>query len=163
MASAREVQLPGTEVHLLRSDAVGDDFEISIVLPPPQMEGPVPVVYMTDANGGGIGFGAYVLSVLVGSCEIPPVLGVGVGYAIGNDLAEFLRLRTRDFSPTEDAQQLRMQADLSGLAEVSGGGARAFLTFLTQELRPWRGSGPRSRARSGSASTEGRGLPVAGR
>ena len=52
MASAREVQLPGTEVHLLRSDAVGDDFEISIVLPPPQMEGPVPVVYMTDANGG---------------------------------------------------------------------------------------------------------------
>ena len=43
--------LPGTEQHLLRSAAVGADFEITVKPPDPALEaGPTPVVYGTDAR-----------------------------------------------------------------------------------------------------------------
>ena len=136
MATVPEVRLLGTEVHRLHSDAVGDEFEISVVLPPPGVEGPVPVVYMTDANFM-IGVYANTVSQLVAGGEIPPVLGVAVGYPVGNDFGQVLRLRTRDFSPTVDGPMQDAEAGLVGLEKFKGGGAPAFLRFLDGELRPW--------------------------
>ena len=131
-----KVQLTGTEVHLIHSDVVGDDFEISVILPPPQTEGPVPVVYVTDGNNS-IGLAWNMVGMLVLGGEIPPVMGVCVGYPTGNDFAQFLRLRTRDFSPTPDRKQQQAMADMVGVERIDGGGAAAFLRFLTTELRPW--------------------------
>ena len=50
MATSTEVRLHGSEVHILRSDEVGDDLEISVFPPMVPVDGPVPVVYCTDAN-----------------------------------------------------------------------------------------------------------------
>jgi predicted alpha/beta superfamily hydrolase len=87
-------QLFGTEVHRIKSDAVGDEFEITIA-PPPEVDGPVGVLYLTDA-AGGIGTGVETVRQLSMAGEIPPVLLVGVGYPIGGDVAQLIRLRTRD-------------------------------------------------------------------
>jgi predicted alpha/beta superfamily hydrolase len=135
MVTARAVQLPGSEVHALHSEAVGDDFEISVFAPPPGVEGPVPVVYFTDANIG-VGVAANTVNLLQMGGEIPPVRLVCVGYPIGDDFEQFLRLRTRDFMSTGDATRESGMSEMSGL-EVKGGGADAFLEFLTSELRPW--------------------------
>ena len=125
-----EVRLPGTEVYRIHSDVVGDDFEISILLPAPQAEGPVPVVYMTDANNS-IGLAWNNVGMLVLGGEIPPVMGVCIGYPTGDDFAQFIRLRARDFSPTPDREQQQAMADMFGVDRIEGGGAAAFLSFLT--------------------------------
>ena len=125
-----EVRLPGTEVYRIHSHVVGDDFEISILLPAPQAEGPVPVVYMTDANNS-IGLAWNNVGMLVLDGEIPPVMGVCIGYPTGDDFAQFIRLRARDFSPTPDREQQQAMADMFGVDRIEGGGAAAFLSFLT--------------------------------
>jgi predicted alpha/beta superfamily hydrolase len=132
--AAPTIQLPGTEVHQLHSPCVGDEFEISIIPPPPGV-GPVPVVYGTDAQLAA-GLAASTIPMLVMSGEIPPVLVVLVGYPIGGDFAKFIQLRTRDFTPTVDERQVSEMAAMAG-GTVTAGGAPAFLTFLTEELRPW--------------------------
>ncbi len=137
MVTGQAVQLPGSEVHVLRSDAVGDEFEISIFAPAPEVDGPVPVIYATDANST-VGIMAGTLPGLVVGGEIPPVLLVCIGYPIGGDFTQFMRLRTRDFTPTADPVQQASTAAFAGLDEVfPSGGADAFLEFLTTELRPW--------------------------
>jgi len=134
MASAQV--LPRTEVHVIHSDAVGDDFEITVLPPMPELQaGPTSVVYGTDANGG-IGTYTEIVNLLLSGAEIPPVTLVGVGYPIGGDFNKWIQLRTRDFTPTVDQWQCDGIGAFSGLPIQSDGGA-AFLEFLTSELRPW--------------------------
>lgn len=121
-------------MHRLRSNAVGDEFEISIIPPPPGV-GPTPVVYVTDAQIAA-GLAASSIPMMAMAGEIPFVLVVLVGYPIGGDFASFVRLRTRDFSPTVDERQVGEFAAMTGAA-VPAGGASAFLSFLTEELRRW--------------------------
>ncbi len=135
MTTPPPVHLPGTEVHSLHSSSVDYDFEISIQLPPPEVEGPVPVIYVTDANMG-FGMATAIASMLAGGAEIPPCLLVGIGYPVGADFLAFARLRTRDFTPSVDERQLAAIEAFSG-ARPESGGAGAFLDFLTAELRDW--------------------------
>ena len=130
--TVQPIQLPGTETHLLRSEFVGDEFEISIIPPLPGV-GPVPVVYLTDGNAAA-GAAASAVPMLVMGGEIPPVLTVTIGYP---DPAMWLQKRMRDFPPTVDAQQVGEIAALVGLGSVESGGGPKFLDFLTNELRPW--------------------------
>ena len=135
MDATRAVQLPGSEVHLLHSEAVGDAFEISVFGPPPGVPGPLPAVYYTDGNMG-VGMAANIVNLLQGGAEIPPVRLVCIGYPIADDWSQFVRLRTRDFMATGDAAREPVATEMVG-TEVRGGGAEAFLEFLTGELRPW--------------------------
>jgi predicted alpha/beta superfamily hydrolase len=137
MPAGRAVELRGAELHLLRSDAVGDDFEITVFPPALPGDGPVPVVYCTDANFTA-GMAADVAALLQNGMEIPPVRLVCVGYRLGSDdLAQVVRLRTRDFTATRDPEREARLAPLAGGIDVRGGGAPAFLEFLVTELRPW--------------------------
>jgi predicted alpha/beta superfamily hydrolase len=130
-----EVRLHGSEVHVLRSDAVGDDLEISIFPPLFPVAGPLPVVYCTDANSTA-GMAANIVAFLQGGMEIPPVRLVCVGYPLRDNWAQFVRLRTRDFMPTNDPVREAGASEMVG-TDVRGGGADAFLAFLTGELRTW--------------------------
>lgn len=128
-------QIPDTEVHLLESKEVADTFEISVLRPPEGIPGPFPVIYCTDANNC-FGAAANIVSGMMLGGEIPPALLVGVGYPIGGDFQDFIRLRTRDFSPSVDtfqAEQMKLMAD----REIACGGAEKFVRFLTTELREW--------------------------
>ena len=126
--------LPGTEVHVVHSDAVGVDFRISVHRPP--IDGPLPVVYVTDANWF-FGTSMAITNMLLKGGEIPPVLTVGIGYPDDDELFITTR-RMYDFSPTTDQWQLD-QLGASELMEggMKAGGAADFIAFMRDELAPW--------------------------
>ena len=131
------VVLHGTETHVVHSDIMDFDFEISIQPPPIEIPQPLPVVYSTDANLG-FGFAADMTTMLLMGGEIPPVLTVGIGHPVGADLAFVTSRRMYDFSPTSDEFQLgQLSASALTESEVEGGGAPLFVRFMQEELWAW--------------------------
>ncbi len=128
MISDDESPLPGTEVHYLLSDHVGDEFKI-LVGHCRAGDGRRPsVLFVSDPS---ILFGTALEMVRLFHLfdRVPPILVIGVGYRVtDNDVV--LGLRARDFSPTVDATQ----EDPSLM-----GGADRFLAFFRDELKPWVG------------------------
>ncbi len=134
---ANPVVLPGTESHLVHSALMDFDFEISIQGPLVAGPEPLPIVYATDAN---FLFGAVanMSAMLMAGGEIPPVLTVGIGYPVGEDIAYILRRRMYDLSPTPDEWQLGVYTSSPVFGgEVKGGGAPLFFRFMSEELWPW--------------------------
>ena len=139
--TAAPVHLPATELHRLRSESVGDDFELRIARPLPGLAppaaGPPRALWVLDAD---LFFGAVVdvtrlMHRLFG--ELPPLLVVGVGYP-GDDFAGQARLRSRDLTPTEDSGL--GGAPPTGWGDAGPpptGGAAAFRRFLLDEAAPW--------------------------
>jgi ferri-bacillibactin esterase len=131
------VVIHGTQSHIVHSDIMDFDFEISVQGPPIEWPEPLPVVYATDAN---FGFGAIAnmtWMMLMGG-EIPPILTVGIGYPAGADVAYVTQRRMYDFSPTEDEWQLGLLSSSPvTTGEVKGGGAPLFIRFMRDELWPW--------------------------
>ena len=135
--SAPPITIPGTEVHQLHSDIVGDDYEIYVVPPPPIFAtGPVPVVYVTDGNLL-IPSAAGAVRVLVPIGDIPPVMLVGIGYPVGGDVIAMQRAATRDLSPIYSERIAANARSTFGIKDVEMGGSAQYLEFITQELHPW--------------------------
>ncbi len=129
--------IPGTEVHIVHSDIMDFDFEITVQGPPIDWPLPLPVVYSTDANFG-FGFAANMNWMLLMGGEIPPVLNVGIGYPVGDDIAYVTSRRMYDFSPnTDDFQVGNLNATPLASTEVTGGGGPLFIRFMIEELWPW--------------------------
>jgi predicted alpha/beta superfamily hydrolase len=125
--------LASTEVHILRSKCVGDDFKIHVgrcgfddVHP----DAAVPVLYVTDANGF---FGAAVdmIRSMQLARHLPPMLVVGIGYRLG-ELGSTVDIRGRDLTPSYDKVYDRVYP-----GRLPTGGAPRFLDFLRDELMPW--------------------------
>ena len=133
--------IENTEVYQLKSDIVGDVFEITVMKPEDVSDQPLPVIYLTDANNS-LGTGCDVANLLMLGGEIPQVILVAIGYPLGGDFNNFIKLRTRDFSPSLCKWQTPMQAELADmkLEDIICGGAPNFLEFLTTELRDFIGS-----------------------
>ncbi len=133
--------IENTEVYKLKSDIVGDIFEITVMKPEDVSDEPLPVIYLTDANNS-LGTGCDVVNLLMLGGEIPPVILVAVGYPLEGDFNNFIKLRTRDFSPSLCKWQTPMQAELAEMSveDIACGGAPKFLNFLTTELREFIGS-----------------------
>ncbi len=131
-----KANIENTEVYQLKSDIVGDTFEITVMKPEEVPDEPLPVIYLTDANNS-LGIGCDVANLLMLGGEIPPVILVAIGYPLEGDFKNFIRLRTRDFSPSLCEWQAPMIAELAELKQedFDYGGAPKFLEFLTTELR----------------------------
>ncbi|MGB7087350.1 MAG: alpha/beta hydrolase-fold protein [Phormidesmis sp.] len=142
---ATQVSIPDTEIHSLRSEIIGDDFELWIAKPqagfmpaPPQ---PPEVLFVLDAN---LCFGTAVemtrlMHKLYG--ELPPIVVVGIAYPTENGLAQSA-LRNRDFTPSADAGLTAMASSLPASAQAFQvdppmGGAEKFLRFLQAEVKPF--------------------------
>lgn len=138
--SSQQATIPGTEIHFVSSDTIGDQFKISIALPKDYADTSrkYPAVYLLDAN---IFFGLVTETarLLQFGQEIPDCIIVGIGYP---DDTQHLGLRCRDLTPSRDDEGNR-----AWLAERSegqavpikfrgSGGAERFLSFLRQELMP---------------------------
>lgn len=122
--------LADTEVHHLASSHVGDEFKIFVGHCGTQLREPLPVLYLTDANGC---FGVAVDTIRSMQLVrlIPPLLVVGIGYPRGI-LAETASIRVRDLTPTRDEIYDRLYPDNCGMS-----GADRFLAFIRSELMPW--------------------------
>lgn len=137
------VTIPDTEVHRIRSEHVGDDFEVWIARPQAGFvpaQGRPAVLYVLDAN---LFFGTVVemtrvMHRLYG--ELPQLLVVGIAYP-GSDWARQGALRARDFTPSEDPGMADMAAKMPPMpgsepVEPAMGGADAFRRFLVGEVDP---------------------------
>ena len=135
--SAPPITIPGTEVHTLHSDIVGDDYEIYVVPPPPIFAtGPVPVVYVTDGNLL-IPSAAGAVRLLIPTGDIPPVMLVGVGYPVDGDVIAMQRAGTRDLVPIHSEWVAADAFSKFGIEDLEMGGSARYLEFITQELHPW--------------------------
>lgn len=130
---------PATHPRSAQFDFVGGPekvrYRLQVALPyaPPPATG-YPVILVLD---GGAYFGAFAeaarLRCAVGA-ELAPAIVAGIGYAAG-DLAESMRRRYRDLSPTpQDAESAAFDAATMGPAE--GGGADAFAEVIESKVRP---------------------------
>jgi predicted alpha/beta superfamily hydrolase len=113
-----------SETYALKSDHVGDEFEISVGRCSLTDEMPTDVLVLTDSTlqfGTAMDVGHGLLL----TKRFPSLLVVGIGYPGGTDLPKTLDRRQRDLTPTAVSD-----------SEPSGG-APAFLRFLREELSPW--------------------------
>jgi len=126
------ITLPRSEVRVLHSAHVGQDYRLLITLPEEyeESEESFPVLYVTDANF----WYEIVLGLTEWTTRIPPMIVVGVSYPEA-DKPNFGRFRARDFLPTENNET----------AVGSGGGGR-FLSFFREELFPFVDSEYRTKA-----------------
>ena len=125
--------LPGTEVHLVESRAVADEFKVLLGHCGDTVSSPPATLWLTDANGT-FGAAVDVIRGLQLEAHLPPMLVVGIGYRRG-PLLDTLDLRTRDLTPTVDPAHSRRLP-----TQPRTGGAPAFLSFIRDELMPWVGA-----------------------
>ncbi len=132
------VTLPGTEVRLLQSPNVDQEYKLFIALPSDydESEESYPVLYVTDAN-----WFFNVFLPLVGLVRMPPMILVGIGYPT-DKWTDIFRLRARDFLPTRNKEEERIveeiyQASLDSGALMDSGGGGLFLSFIRDELFPF--------------------------
>ena len=133
------VTLENTEVRMLRSEIVGQDYRLLIAkpfAPPSAAATKYPVIYLLDADMSFPLVRQVVLS-LQGGFEVPPVLIVGIGYAGGP--REGAIRRNRDYTPTPDPEFMKHAARWAGGGPGSdeSGGAPKFLRFIREELKPF--------------------------
>jgi predicted alpha/beta superfamily hydrolase len=128
MIGGEESPLPGTEVHFVRSEQVGDEFKIMVARLGSPGSTPTPVVFISDANWY-FGTAVELITLLNVTGYLPPLLVVGVGYR-PSGFTDVLGLRSRDFTPT-------VRPPVAGHEGAVTGGADAFLAFLRDELKPW--------------------------
>jgi predicted alpha/beta superfamily hydrolase len=129
--------LPRTASYRLRSDAIGQDFQIQVSWPlVPVAEGQrLPVVYVLDGNHSFAMAAQAARMLQAGPFPMPPTLVVGIGYHFERpgDAARWGMLRVRDFTPCSDPV---FEEQYPG-APVHPGGAEAFLDFIQDELTPF--------------------------
>ncbi len=139
MKASQPVTLPDTERHAVSSIDVGDTFDILVALPHGYASSAeaYPVLYLLDANGL-FGMTTETLRLLNFFGGMRDVIVVGIGYPGVSSFPATMGIRTRDYTPTDEAWYLteyRRGADADGYA--GEGGAAAFLAFLSGELMPY--------------------------
>jgi uncharacterized protein len=132
------LQASPIETHRLESKAVGDAFEIRVLLPLmiPGENARFPVVYMTDANGE-LPVSDDLLRLMMMS-DVPRFIAVGIGYPGVQNFFQTTALRTRDLTQVAvppPSQPSPFAGHVS--PAVTSGGAAKFLEFVRDELMPF--------------------------
>ena len=126
-----QVTLPNTEVHLLQSSHVDQEYKLLISLPDgyTESEDTYPVVYVTDATWFFSIFHSFVRFL-----PIPSMIVVGISYP-PEATVDPASLRARDFLPTKNIEEENERSALKKYRIESGGGSN-FLLFIREELLP---------------------------
>ena len=139
-----EVSIMSTEKRTLRSNIIGEDFEIYVSLPYMyfQSDTTYPVLYLLDANikFGLVGTMVNNLSAL--TKELPEIVVVGIAYPL-KGLEDWVSGRNRDLTPTKDSETeqywVNRLSKLTGRDDiiVETGKAKQFFVFIKDELIPF--------------------------
>jgi predicted alpha/beta superfamily hydrolase len=129
-----------SERFTLDSKHVGDSFEIQVALPLTLPGLPLPerfhVVYLLDAN---ISFGTATETarnlVMDLIAPVEPLIVVGIGYPVGEELLRHSLLRCRDLTPPGTVAPPELELYYGEAPPM--GGADRFLRFLEDELDPY--------------------------
>ena len=137
LAQKKLIQIPKVERFRLASKAVGDSFEIRVLLPPtiPGETTRFPVVYMTDVHNGFIIDDDAMRLMMIG--DVPRFIAVGIGYASASNILEGLLLRARDLTHVTATAEVGGSFPFNMVKpSVPTGGAEKFLGFIRDELMP---------------------------
>ncbi|MDX1615532.1 MAG: alpha/beta hydrolase-fold protein [Candidatus Promineifilaceae bacterium] len=131
------VTIPRSEIRPLESTIVDQTYQIHIGLPPgyKQADMAYPVVYASPAFPDFYFIWPIITSMLV-SEELPPVILVGTGYGLDEPRENVLR-RLRDHMPTRDQVMDQDVVEWAGTEPVGIGEADNFLRFIHEELQPF--------------------------
>jgi predicted alpha/beta superfamily hydrolase len=128
-----------TAVHPIRSEEIGQDYELWIDLPEGYAgtEAKYPILYLLDAIGS-FGLVADCARIMHYEGRIPPIVVAGIAYSVENYVAS-RGIRARDFTPTIDPAFLNAEdlSDPDFWRGVQFGGASEFLKFLGSEILPY--------------------------
>ena len=135
-----QFSIENTEQLELFSKEIGQKFLINVGLPPnySKENNKYPVVYVTDAGSNFSGLMSSVpLMQLVN--DLPHFILVGIDYKSKNS-NDSMSLRNRDLTPTNDlvwmSGQKEMYKIFGDLPEAEPGGAKKFLEFIDQKIKP---------------------------
>jgi predicted alpha/beta superfamily hydrolase len=138
--SHEQVTIPDTELRILSSTNVNQEFSIFIALPHSytKSEQSYPVVYVLDANFL-FGMMTETTRLLYFPKELQELIIVGVGYPDIVSFGSSMGLRTRDYTPTNhDWYETKYAVPGSSAPKFVGEGEAAnFLQFLSEELVPF--------------------------
>lgn len=145
--------IPATRFFTISSKRVGATFGIWVTVPPQYYLRDVefPILYVTDANMQVALTAPLGLAMSVDPVRpVRPFIQVAIGY-IGEDVANFIRVRNRDLVPPREPYPTQManhlkprvdrglisEAELSVLLEdLKHTAGDRFLAFITEELHP---------------------------
>ena len=135
-----QFSIENTEQLEIFSKEIGQRFQINIGLPPnySKENDKYPVVYVTDAGSNFSGLMSSVpLMQLVN--DLPHFILVGIDYKSKNS-NDSMSLRNRDLTPTNDSVWMSGQKEMykifGDLPEAEPGGAKKFLEFIDQKVKP---------------------------
>ena len=135
-----QFSIENTEQLEIFSKEIGQKFLINVGLPPnySKENNKYPVVYVTDAGSNFSGLMSSVpLMQLVN--DLPHFILVGIDYKSKNS-NDSMSLRNRDLTPTNDlvwmSGQKEMYKIFGDLPEAEPGGAKKFLEFIDQKVKP---------------------------
>jgi predicted alpha/beta superfamily hydrolase len=141
-----KVTLDRTEMRILHSKIVDQDYEIFISLPNGynQSNSSYPVIIGLDAYTGFLIMKGCVDAFTSLYPLMPEVILTGIGYGGDetNSLAKWIAGRTRDFTPlqntgTEEFYEKFITDKGLAASDVQTGGAHLFLEFINNELFPF--------------------------
>lgn len=147
LSTKKGVTLERTEVRVLQSNIVDQDYELWISLPASYTAGDdyYPLIIVLDPYRSFLIIKAGMDVFSTSPAEfLPEAILVGIGYGgdESNSLEKFALGRTRDLTPTSDSlaeASMRRVMEASGIANcaVRTGGAPKFLEFIRDELFPY--------------------------
>ena len=119
-----QVTIPDTEMRLLSSSYIDQEYSIHVALPPGYADSDkmYPTLYTTDAD---LIFGAItqVARLIAIGMKLPQLVIIGIGYPV--HWTETQPYRARDYVPAGWREDPR------------SGGGESFLRFVCEELIPW--------------------------
>jgi predicted alpha/beta superfamily hydrolase len=123
------------EQFILAHPSGAGQLTISVAAPAaPVPDSGVPVLYVVDSDLL-FGMAAEIARAVTSVAAFPAYYVVGIGYDAA--YVDVLKLRTADLAPPIAAEALESLGGLGvAIGGAEGGGADAFLTFLTDRLRP---------------------------
>lgn len=133
----QRVTLPRSEVHQIRSEINGRDYDLLVALPmgySAAAKARHPVLYVLD-GGGFLALTAQAHMLMQLNEEVPPLILVGI-HAQSGSIMEYLANRVLDFTPTRNLEA-ETEATAEYGHEVRSGGGDDFLRVLVEEIIPW--------------------------
>lgn len=133
-----QVPIKRSAIQYLRSETIGQDFQIDISLPASYAESDkqYPVIYMLDSSSE-FPIVAGNLRMLQFGMEMPEVILVGIGYKDASPLQVY-SWRIHDLTPTNDPEDAqRRKGDVFPMLDgIESGGADDFIEFIETQVKP---------------------------
>ncbi len=126
--------VPNSEVHRIRAEKLGRDYELIVLLPPGYASNPdrrYPVLFTTDAPQSILLMRGLQTRLRAGERGMADAIIVGLGYSVGDDGTHS---RRRDYTPSPNGD---IDARPTSSKPVEYGQAEGYLLHLKEEVFPF--------------------------